>query len=144
MTKFKWLIFILFCIFSPFVAKADWDPGPPIEAVIGAGFAIFILVFSILALLSLFIKSIVELFRKEKKRHIWFQTIGMLLMIGLLFYAEEEQNLLYDIEVKYNYETRVQIFYFLIFLAISLGWTIGYWITPKVNIPKEKSNAENQ
>jgi hypothetical protein len=61
----------------------------------------------------------------------------------LLFYAEEQENLLYDLEIKYSYEKRVQIFYFLIFLAMSFGWIIGYWITPKKKNNLEKSISEN-
>jgi hypothetical protein len=67
----------------------------------------------------------------------------MSLLIGLLFYAEEQENLLYDVEIKYSYEKRVQTFYFLIFLAMSFGWIIGYWITPKKKNNLEKSISEN-
>jgi peptidoglycan/LPS O-acetylase OafA/YrhL len=144
MTRNLRIIFlIIFTFFSPLVAKADWEPGPPIEAVIAIGIAVFVIVFCILALISLVIKSIVEFFRKDKKTHIWFQTILMSLLIGLLFYAEEQENLLYDVEIKYSYEKRVQIFYFLIFLAMSFGWIIGYWITPKKKNNLEKSISEN-
>jgi peptidoglycan/LPS O-acetylase OafA/YrhL len=144
MTRNLRIIFlIIFTFFSPLVAKADWEPGPPIEAVIAFGIAVFVIVFCILALISLVIKSIVEFFRKDKKTHIWFQTILMSLLIGLLFYAEEQENLLYDVEIKYSYEKRVQTFYFLIFLAMSFGWIIGYWITPKKKNNLEKSISEN-
>jgi threonine/homoserine/homoserine lactone efflux protein len=102
MTRNLRIIFlIIFTFFSPLVAKADWEPGPPIEAVIAFGIAVFVIVFCILALISLVIKSIVEFFRKDKKTHIWFQTILMSLLIGLLFYAEEQENLLYDVEIKW-------------------------------------------
>jgi peptidoglycan/LPS O-acetylase OafA/YrhL len=144
MTRNLRIIFlIIFTFFSPLVAKADWEPGPPIEAVIAIGIAVFVIVFCILALISLVIKSIVEFFRKDKKTHIWFQTIVMFLFLGILFYAEEQENLLYDVEVKYSYEKRVQTFYFLIFLAMSFGWIIGYWITPKKKNNLEKSISEN-
>lgn len=136
---FLFLIFVLL----PMIAKADWGPGPPIEAVVAVGIGVAILVFAILALISLVIKSIVELFRKKKKRHIWFQAMIMFLILGLLFYAEEKENILYDVEIKYDYETRVKTFNFLIFIAISFGWIIGYWITPKMKTLSEKPTDEN-
>lgn len=136
----------LFFIFSmlPMVAKADWGPGPPVEAVVAAGIGVALLVFAILALISLVIKSIVELFRKKKKRHIWFQAMVIFLILCLLFYAEYQENFLYDVEIKYDYETRVKTFNFLIFISIAFGWIIGYWITPKMKTPSEKPTDENQ
>lgn len=138
--------FFLFLVFAmmPIVAKADWRPGPPIEAVLAVGIGAALLVFAILSLVSLVLKSIVELFRKKKKKHIWFQAIVMFMFLALLFYAEEQENLLYDVEIKYDYETRVETFNFLIFITISFGWIIGYWITPKMNSPETKSTSENQ
>jgi SNF family Na+-dependent transporter len=124
----------LFFIFAmlPMVAKADWGPGPPVEAVFAAGIGVALLVFAVLALISLVIKSIVELFRNKKKRHIWFQAIVIFLTLCLLFYAEYQENLLYDVEMKYDYETRDKTFNFLIFISLAFGWIIGYWITPKI------------
>jgi hypothetical protein len=136
-------IFLLFFFaLLPITVKADWGPGPPIQAVIAASIGVAILVFAILALISLVVKGIVELFRKNKKRHIWFQAMVMFLFLSLLFYAEEKQNLLSEVEIKYDYETRVKTFNFLIFIAISFGWVIGYWITPR-KAPAEKLTDEN-
>ncbi len=135
--SYRIFLFLIFALL-PITAKADWGPGPPIEAVVAVGIGVAILVFAILALISVVIKSIVELFRKKKKRHIWFQAMVMFLMLCLLFYAEYQENFLYEVEMKYDYETRVQTFNFLIFIAISFGWIIGYWITPKIKVPAEK------
>lgn len=137
--------FFLFLVFAltPLIVKADWGPGPPVEAVVAVGIGVALVVFAILTLVSLVLKSIVELFRKKKKKHIWFQAIVMFMFLGLLFYAEEQENLLYDVEIKYDYDTRVQTFNFLIFIATSIGWIIGYWITPKMKLPETKSTSEN-
>jgi hypothetical protein len=141
--NYRFFLFLVFAL-MPIVAKADWGPGPPAEAVVAVGIGVALLVFAILSLVSLVLKSIVELFRKKKKKHIWFQAIVMYMFLGLLFYAEEQENLLYDVEIKYDYETRVQTFNFLIFIAISFGWLIGYWITPKIKSPETKITSENQ
>lgn len=137
------IFLFLFFALLPVTAKADFGPGPTIEAVVAAGIGVAILVFAILALISLVFKSIVELFRRTKKRHIWFHSLVMFLLLGLLFYAEEKQNFLYDVEIKYDSKTRVQTFNFLIFIAISFGWILGYWITPKMNAPQYKSTTES-
>ncbi len=140
--NYRIFLFLIFALL-PLTVKADWGGGPPFEAVVAAGIGVAILVFAFLALISLVVKSIVELFRKKKKRHIWFQSLVMFLMLGLIFYAEEKENILYDVEMKYDYETRVKTFKLLIFVAISFGWIIGYWITPKMNNPSEKPIYEN-
>ena len=142
-SNYRFFLFLVFAL-MPMIAKADWGPGPPVEAVIAIGIGVALLVFAVLALVSLVLKSIVELFRKKKKKHIWFQTIVMFLFLGILFYAEEQENFLYDVEIKYDYETRVQTFNFLIFIAISFGWIIGYWITPKMKSTENKLTSENQ
>lgn len=131
-----WLLLITFTM--PFIAKADFDPGGPIEAYIGGGALIAILVFAICLLISFVFKLIVEIFTKKKRRHIWFQALGIFVLLGLLFYGEYQENLLYNIEMKYSYETRVKVFDYLIFGSIFLGCFLGYLLTPFKKFPSQE------
>jgi hypothetical protein len=134
-------ILLVFCL-MPILSKADWGPGPPLEAVVATFVGVSLLVYGILTLVSLLLKRIVELFRKKKKKHIWYQALCMELLFGLILYLEDTHNLLYSFEIKYGYDFRVSVFQFSIFFMLLLGWVIGYLITPtrkNLNIENKKS-----
>ncbi len=115
-------------------ARADWGPGPPAAAVFGM-FALgivggFLVSWGIAAI----VKVLTELFLKTKRKHSLFAALFMCLFLGAYLYLVEEENLLYEVELNYGYETKVQVHNGLFLLSLVLGYIVGYWITPKRKI----------
>ena len=124
--KFRYFVLLLFLLSGTFSARADFT-GPPMEAIVAVWIAGIVGGFFACALVALIFKRIVEEFTKHKRKHIWFQTIGMYLFLALFLYLEDAKHILSD----YSDENRMNIYWTCFFLSLASGCIIGYWITPK-------------
>ena len=126
--KLKFSLLIVFILSAVFPARADFT-GPPMEAVIAVWILGVVGGFFACALAALIIKRIIEEFTRQKRRHIWFQTIFMYLFLALFLYLEDSEHILSD----FSDETRMNLYWTFFFLTLTLGCIIGYLITPKKN-----------
>ena len=117
---------LVFLLSGTFSARADFT-GPPMEAVVAVWIAGIVGGFFACALVALIFKRIVEEFTRHKRRHIWFQTIGMYLFLATFLYLEDAQHILSD----YEDQNRMTIYWTGFSLSLALGCITGYWITPK-------------
>lgn len=124
--KLKFSLLLVFILSAVFPARADFT-GPPMEAVVAVWILGLVGGFFTCALLALIVKRIIEEFTKQKRRHIWFQTILMYLFLALFLYLEDSEHILSD----FNDETRMNLYWTLFFLSLTLGCVIGYLITPE-------------
>lgn len=124
--KLKHLVLLFFLLSGTFSARADFT-GPPMEAIVAVWIAGVVGGFFACALLALIFKRIVEEFTKHKRRHIWFQTIGMYLFLAFFLYLEDSRHILSD----FSDENRMNSYWALFFSSLALGCILGYWITPK-------------
>jgi MFS family permease len=125
-TKLKYLLLFSFILIGTFSALADFT-GPPMEAVIAGWIAGIVGGFFVCALIALIFKRILEEFTKQKRRHIWFQTIFMYLFLTLFLYLEDVKHILDN----YDDKTRMNLYWTFFFSSLTLGCIIGYLITPK-------------
>ncbi|MDF3028208.1 MAG: hypothetical protein K0S23_2515 [Fluviicola sp.] len=125
-TKLKFSILLIFLLSAVFPARADFT-GPPMEAVVAVWILGLVGGFFACALAAWIVKRIVEQFTKRKRRHIWFQTTFMYLFLALFLYLEDSKHILDN----FTDETRMNFYWTLFFLSLTLGCVIGYLITPK-------------
>lgn len=127
--KLKFSLLIVFILSAVFPARADFT-GPPMEAVIAVWILGVVGGFFACALAALIIKRIVEEFTRQKRRHIWFQTIFMYLFLALFLYLEDSEHILDD----FSDETRMNFYWTFFFSSLTIGCVIGYLITPKKKV----------
>ena len=127
--KLKFSLLIVFILSAVFPARADFTC-PPMEAVIAVWILGVVGGFFACALAALIIKRIVEEFTRQKRRHIWFQTIFMYLFLALFLYLEDSEHILDD----FSDETRMNFYWTFFFSSLTIGCVIGYLITPKKKV----------
>ena len=125
--KSKLLILIPFLILTAFPARADFT-GPPMEAFVAAWIAGLVGGFFVCALMALIAKRILESFTKHKRKHIWIMALFMYLFLALFLYLEDAEHILSDFN---DDGLRTNLYWTFLFLSLTLGFLIGYRITPK-------------
>jgi hypothetical protein len=124
--KLKFSLLLVFILSTVFPARADFT-GPAREAIMALWILGVVGGFFACALAALIIKRIVEEFTRQKRRHIWFQTIFMYLFLALFLYLEDSEHILSD----FTDETRMNLYWTFFFSSLTIGCVIGYLITPK-------------
>lgn len=127
--KLKFSLLLVFMLSAVFPARADFT-GPPMEAVIAVWILGVVGGFFACALAALIIKRIVEEFTRQKRRHIWFQTIFMYLFLAFFLYLEDSKHILDD----FSDETRMNLYWTFFFSSLTIGCVMGYLITPKKKV----------
>lgn len=124
------ICFILVMICFPLTVSADGHTIPPI-AVYGAIAGFLFGGLAISFVISFLLRTILEIILAEKRKHIWWMVLLTFLFPSLVIFAEEEYQLLYQIELNYSYELRRTFYWFLLILSLLLGFIIGFLSTPK-------------
>lgn len=129
-------IVILILIMSPFVVYADprgGFPGFPLKDILTVLFLFVVGGLAISACISLIFRYVLQKIQREKRKHIWFMTISTFIFPAAYVYAE-----------VINYFEHTQTEYrTLIIGLLSIGFLLGYFVTPKgenskLHTPKPK------
>jgi O-antigen/teichoic acid export membrane protein len=114
-------------IMFSFTAYAE-KGGIPTEVVWGLGTLFTIIGLAISFFVSYALRSVLEKYRNERRKHIWFMTSFTFLLPVVFGILKEQFHWLAGFN-KYEYH----VFYILLAGLIIFGFTLGYLQTPKKN-----------